>query len=184
MWFVFILSVIALVCIVSHKMKQEAAYREQRRIFKENMEKAYGNGRTEEPAPPKSKNKYTIYSQNEAAAMARRVLEDMPSDIFSIELLPLKEQVIQLFNKCQHEFSPGDDARFHVYKVLYSHTYELLLNDQCYFLRDFSNIGRSVYRLCTYCLDESHRLGYVDDALYKAQKNNISINVRNGKSFS
>ena len=141
--------------------------------------------KADEPAPPRNtKNKYTIYSIDEAPAMAKRVLEDMPSDIFSLELISLKQNVIKLFERCKHEFVPGDDARFHVYKVLYSKTYDLLLCDECYFMGDFTPNGRAIYRLCTYCLDESRRLGYVDDDLYKAQKNNISINVRNGKSFS
>lgn len=183
---VFIISVIVLIAILVHRTKQEHAYRQQRRMLKEYFaEQDKRQSKADEPAPPRNtKNKYTIYSIDEAPAMAKRVLEDMPSDIFSLELISLKQNVIKLFERCKHEFVPGDDARFHVYKVLYSKTYDLLLCDECYFMGDFTPNGRAIYRLCTYCLDESRRLGYVDDDLYKAQKNNISINVRNGKSFS
>lgn len=140
--------------------------------------------KAKEPAAPKAENKYTIYSSDEVPLIAKRVLDDMPSDIFGIELLTLKQNMLKKIIAEKDDFNPGDDLRFYMYKAFYSHTYDLLLNDQCYFMGDFTPIGRDIYRLCTYCLDESHRLGYVDDVLYKAQKNNISINVRNGKSFS
>lgn len=140
--------------------------------------------KAKEPAAPKAENKYTIYSSDEVSLIAKRVLDDMPSDIFGIELLTLKQNMLKKFIAEKDDFKPGDDLRFYMYKAFYGHTYDLLLNDQCYFMGDFTQIGKAIYRLCTYCLDESHRLGYVDDDLYKAQKNNISINVRNGKSFS
>ena len=140
--------------------------------------------KAKEPIPPKVENKYTIYSCDEVPVIAKRVLDDMPSDIFGITLLSLKKSMLDKLTREKDDFKPGEDIRFFVYRAFYSHTYDLLLRDDCYFMGDFSEIGREVYRLCTFCLDESHRLGYVDDELYKAQRNNISINVRNGKEFS